>query len=154
MFLFLIKRENNPEYIINNEDRTLKQVEEISPTTFLSARIRAAERSCHFSRALSQSFSGLRPGSSNPVCHSGRFAYRPRHDTAATHPWEACARRRTRRHLIELLHKHMQRYRKGKERQSCKVNRVVSQCGKSCRGTTAATSRFCTFVGAASLQRE
>lgn len=95
MFALLMKKEINPKQIINNEDRSLKQEKEIPPKMILSARIRAAERSFHFSRVLSQSCSGLRPGSSNLLCHTSRFPYRPRHDTAATHLWESTARTHT-----------------------------------------------------------
>lgn len=68
-------------------------MKETSATTFLSAGIRATEWSSSPSRVLSQPFSqpffsGLRPGSSNLLCHTGRFSYRPCHDTAATHPRE------------------------------------------------------------------
>lgn len=49
------KKETNPKWNTGNEDRTLERAQEISPRTFLSARIRAAERSCHFSRGPSRS---------------------------------------------------------------------------------------------------
>ena len=49
------KKETNPKWNTGNEDRTLERAQEISPRTFLSARIRAAERSCHFCRGPSRS---------------------------------------------------------------------------------------------------
>lgn len=116
---------------------------------FPSARIRAAERSCHFSRALSQSFSGLRPGSSNPLCHMGSYAYRPHHDTAATHPWEAC--RHTRKHKMELVQKHMKTERMARKRQSCKVTRVIHSVVKIGGDNRKSHCSFCSVATFVSL---
>lgn len=80
------KTRTNQRYKSNsNAHINMNYVEEISPTALQSVRIKATKPRCHLSRVLSQSFSGLRPGSSNLLCHTGRFSYRPCHDTAATH---------------------------------------------------------------------
>lgn len=130
------KTRTNQRYKSNsNAHINMNYVEEISPTALQSVRIKATMPRCHLSRVLSQSFSGLRPGSSNLLCHTGRFSYRPCHDTAATHSWETCTQASTHTGVQALnltviqtqAHTHVRRAFENKS----KVYKVTSQRDKS-----------------------